>query len=121
MNFSGGKQTVLPPQKGVFPLDHENECKSKMREYLSCLRKNERKHQACKLLSKSYLSCRMDKELMAVEDLSRLGYGEHTKFEGVIREEEGVKETAGFIAGKHIQNRKPWFGLLGRSDSDAGK
>lgn len=27
MSFSGGKQMVRPPQRGIFPLDHEAECK----------------------------------------------------------------------------------------------
>lgn len=30
MNFSGGKQYVKPPQRGIFPLDHDAECKPAM-------------------------------------------------------------------------------------------
>ena len=30
MNFSSGKQFVKPPQRGIFPLDHDAECKPKM-------------------------------------------------------------------------------------------
>lgn len=30
MNFSGGKQHVKPPQRGIFPLDHDAECKPTM-------------------------------------------------------------------------------------------
>lgn len=31
MNFSAGKQFVKPPQRGIFPLDHDAECKTKMK------------------------------------------------------------------------------------------
>ena len=31
MNFSAGKQFVKPPQRGIFPLDHDAECKPKMK------------------------------------------------------------------------------------------
>ena len=30
MNFSGSKQTIKPPQRGIFPLDHDSECKPYM-------------------------------------------------------------------------------------------
>mmetsp|Transcript_4353 Transcript_4353/g.9801 ORF Transcript_4353/g.9801 Transcript_4353/m.9801 type:complete len:99 (+) Transcript_4353:779-1075(+) len=30
MNFSGGKQYIRPPQRGIFPLDHDSECKAAM-------------------------------------------------------------------------------------------
>jgi len=30
MNFSSGKQFVRPPQRGIFPLDHDSECKKHM-------------------------------------------------------------------------------------------
>lgn len=31
MNFSASKQVIRPPQRGIFPLDHESECKSAMK------------------------------------------------------------------------------------------
>ena len=30
MNFSSSKQNIKPPQRGIFPLDHESECKPYM-------------------------------------------------------------------------------------------
>ena len=30
MSFSTGKQFVRPPQRGIFPLDHDSECRSGM-------------------------------------------------------------------------------------------
>jgi len=70
MNFSGQqKQLVKPPQRGIFPLDHDGECKIRMREYLQCLDEEKRNHFKCKAFSRAYLQCRMDSDLMAREDL----------------------------------------------------
>jgi hypothetical protein len=30
MSFSTSKQYVRPPQRGIFPLDHDSECRAKM-------------------------------------------------------------------------------------------
>mmetsp|Transcript_7249 Transcript_7249/g.14318 ORF Transcript_7249/g.14318 Transcript_7249/m.14318 type:complete len:116 (-) Transcript_7249:476-823(-) len=72
MNFSAGKQFVKPPQRGIFPLDHDAECKTKMKEYLECLKEEKNKHHKCRELSKDYLQCRMDHELMAKENLDEV-------------------------------------------------
>ena len=37
MNFSSGKQFVKPPQRGIFPLDHDAECKPKMQVSYLCV------------------------------------------------------------------------------------
>ena len=37
MNFSSAKQTVKPPQRGIFPLDHESECKPYMEVRPVCI------------------------------------------------------------------------------------
>jgi cytochrome c oxidase assembly protein subunit 19 len=50
-----------PPEKGVFPLDHDGECKPDMVSYLHCLKKNNVDYLPCQDLSKAYLACRMDK------------------------------------------------------------
>lgn len=63
-----------PPDKGSFPLDHENLCKQQMRQYMSCLRKNEVENTQCREFAKEYLKCRMDNNLMAKEDWKSLGY-----------------------------------------------
>lgn len=77
---------VNPPQRGSFPLDHEGtpyfpllakaehsshihlssrgssgDCKTFMMEYLGCLKSNGNDNGKCRLLSKRYLECRMDK------------------------------------------------------------
>jgi len=37
MNFSSSKQNIKPPQRGIFPLDHESECKPYMTVSFVCL------------------------------------------------------------------------------------
>jgi cytochrome c oxidase assembly protein subunit 19 len=72
MNFSTAKQTIKPPQRGIFPLDHDSECKPYKEKYLSCLKDVNDKHHLCRELSKEYLQCRMDRNLMASEDLDKV-------------------------------------------------
>jgi cytochrome c oxidase assembly protein subunit 19 len=74
MNFSSAKQTIKPPQRGIFPLDHDAECKPFKEKYLSCLKDEGDKHHLCRDFSKEYLQCRMDRNLMASEDLDRVRY-----------------------------------------------
>ncbi|KAH8675293.1 hypothetical protein BX600DRAFT_546128 [Xylariales sp. PMI_506] len=66
----------IPPQRGSFPLDHDGECKDVMTNYLNCIKKVKGMNdQACRELAKSYLSCRMDRNLMAPDDFKNLGFG----------------------------------------------
>ena len=69
MNFSTSKQYVRPPQRGIFPLDHDSECKPFIEKYLECLNDSNDMHHKCKQLSKDYLQCRMDRKLMSEENL----------------------------------------------------
>jgi len=62
--------------KGSFPLDHDGECKVFYLKYMVCLSKNENSNSKCRLESKDYLNCRMDKGLMAKESWSKLGYSD---------------------------------------------
>mmetsp|Transcript_16166 Transcript_16166/g.23628 ORF Transcript_16166/g.23628 Transcript_16166/m.23628 type:complete len:115 (-) Transcript_16166:108-452(-) len=108
MNFSSGRQFVKPPQRGIFPLDHDSECKPFMKTYLKCLKEENQHHNKCRELSKEYLQCRMDTELMAKEDLNKMGYSEEAK---VTKAEEydKSKEREGYIAGKHINKPMRWW------------
>ncbi|KAG0553537.1 hypothetical protein M758_12G018000 [Ceratodon purpureus] len=65
-----------PPEKGVFPLDHLQECKQAMREYMQCLKESKYSSERCRQLSKAYLECRMDRNLMVKQDLNELGFKE---------------------------------------------
>lgn len=66
--------TKSPPDKGSFPIDHENACKGVMVEFLKCLKDNEFNNDKCRQHSKQYLQCRMDEGLMAQEEWPKLGY-----------------------------------------------
>ncbi|KAF8071262.1 hypothetical protein HT031_001345 [Scenedesmus sp. PABB004] len=63
-----------PPEKGIFPLDHFGECKQVADTYLACLKKQARNAAACQELAKAYLECRMQRDLMAPQDLKELGF-----------------------------------------------
>ncbi|PIA64786.1 hypothetical protein AQUCO_00100332v1 [Aquilegia coerulea] len=65
----------IPPEKGVFPLDHLHQCDLEKKDYLSCLKTNGHQSEVCRSFSKKYLECRMEKNLMAKQDMSELGFG----------------------------------------------
>lgn len=66
--------TPTPPEKGSFPLDHEGQCKKSMLHYMLCLKSNKNNNSECRKEAKDYLQCRMDNQLMAKEDFSKLGF-----------------------------------------------
>ncbi|KAF2447388.1 hypothetical protein P171DRAFT_224037 [Karstenula rhodostoma CBS 690.94] len=66
-----------PPERGSFPLDHDGECKHIISRYLSCIRSHRGTNDAaCRELSKQYLTCRMDRNLMAPDSFKNLGFGD---------------------------------------------
>ncbi|PVU95104.1 hypothetical protein BB561_002039 [Smittium simulii] len=76
MSFGGPMNVSLspsPPDRGSFPLDHLGECKTHMLKYLNCI-KNTDDHSSCRDLTKRYLECRMEKELMDKTDFVELGF-----------------------------------------------
>ena len=80
-----------------------------MKTYMECLKENENQHHQCATLSKAYLQCRMDSPtgLMAKEDLNELGYGKDQAVSpSHIENTDGMKQSGGFVAGKHIKERK---------------
>lgn len=69
-------QKPSPPERGSFPLDHDAECKHLISSYLRCLKQQSppgRNTEECRMLAKSYLQCRMEKGLMAKDDMKNLG------------------------------------------------
>eukprot|EP00731_Ephydatia_muelleri_P026879 Em0018g979a len=74
MNPSVKTLRPQPPEKGSFPLDHEGECKTAMQLYMGCLKRCRNDNHLCREEAKAYLQCRMDKQLMAKQDFSKLGY-----------------------------------------------
>ena len=92
------RPTKYRPERGSFPLDHDAECKHIISSYLKCLKKarpspdsprvqagvNDEK---CRLIAKDYLQCRMDKNLMAKDDMKNLGLDFPSQFKGQRAEE----------------------------------
>ncbi|XP_027168657.1 cytochrome c oxidase assembly protein COX19-like [Coffea eugenioides] len=81
----GGNRGVrpVPPEKGVFPLDHMHLCDQEKKEYISCLKSSGHKSEKCRHLSKMYLQCRMEKNLMAKQDMSELGFRKESDVEAL--------------------------------------
>ena len=48
MNFSTAKQYVRPPQRGIFPLDHDGECR-KFMEVSEFLSQRLQTHRRCRI------------------------------------------------------------------------
>ncbi|KAG0454875.1 hypothetical protein HPP92_024167 [Vanilla planifolia] len=69
----------VPPEKGVFPLDHLHECDLEKQEYIACLKASKFQSEKCRHLSKKYLECRMERNLMAKQDMSTLGFGKESQ------------------------------------------
>ncbi|XP_073688530.1 cytochrome c oxidase assembly protein COX19 [Garra rufa] len=74
MNFGTKTFRPRPPDKGAFPLDHFGECKLFKETYMRCLKDNRFDNSRCRLESKEYLECRMDRQLMAKEPFEKLGF-----------------------------------------------
>ncbi|KAM3344845.1 cytochrome c oxidase assembly protein COX19 isoform X1 [Capsicum galapagoense] len=89
----GGNRGVrpVPPEKGVFPLDHMHLCDLEQKEYLNCLKSAGHKSEGCRHLSKKYLECRMEKNLMAKQDMSELGFGKIS--DAKTKSEEKTEQT----------------------------
>lgn len=99
MVFMSNSMKPVPPDKGSFPLDHKGQCKECMKTFISCLETNKLEHHKCKQLSKQYLECRMNKNLMQHEDLNDYGFN-HTVSFGA---ETIKKEKVGFVGGLTVK------------------
>ncbi|KXH56500.1 CHCH domain-containing protein [Colletotrichum salicis] len=94
-----GDLDLSRPQRGSFPLDHDGElrnvcpnppnievlgllirnrsgeCKHVIATYLECIKKVRGVNDSeCRDLAKSYLACRMDRNLMAKDEFKNLGF-----------------------------------------------
>ena len=79
--------------------------------FLKCLKKNNQDHFPCKELSKAYLECRMEKQLMAKEDLNNLGFDKDGQYKRApaVTDKSPRKEEEGFIAGLGVRASKSWW------------
>ena len=74
---AGGRKKAgpaKPPEKGSFPLDHGGECKPQADTFKKCMSEHGSRHAPCKSIAKLYFECCMNKNLMAQEDLSTMGF-----------------------------------------------
>lgn len=83
----------MPPEKGVFPLDHMHLCDLEKKDYITCLKTAGHKSEQCRQFSKKYLECRMEKNLMAKQDMSELGF----RKEGELQDPAADKNDSGRI------------------------
>uniref|UniRef100_A0A1I7XBY0 Cytochrome c oxidase assembly protein COX19 n=1 Tax=Heterorhabditis bacteriophora TaxID=37862 RepID=A0A1I7XBY0_HETBA len=78
-------QSVSPPLKGSFPLDHEGICKLEMLSllklfnltvfrYMCCLHEKKQLNTECRDNAKAYFKCRMEHGLMDNDEWEKLGY-----------------------------------------------
>lgn len=103
----GGARGYQPraPEKGVFPLDHFGECKEVQQQYMACLKEHGGDAEACQAVAKRYLQCRMERNLMAQQDLKELGFAERRAAAAGQAQsdsnskEQQRKEATGFTAG----------------------
>jgi len=98
----------LAPEKGAFPLDHFGECATFKEKYLKCLQKQKSDANKCKMESKSYLECRMAKELMASQPLAELGFTKEDQKEET-NENRGRKEEENKRSTKGEENERNGF------------
>eukprot|EP01132_Coremiostelium_polycephalum_P004661 gene4661-5823_t len=104
MNFAHNSsiKAPTPPDKGSFPLDHDNECSESTKQYLECLKSNNYQSRLCMEFSKLYLQCRMDNGLMAKEEMDTFGFDEVKKSKIVKPPQYNPKEPV--IAGLRNRN-----------------
>lgn len=123
--FGSQRVNVKPPERGVFALDHDQECKQSMTVYLSCLRNNNSDHIHCRDLAQSYLSCRMERGLMRPENFEDLGFqstnGDTNEQVSTTTDKQAVskrvdrsvltedsKEIKGWVAGTSVKTSNKW-------------
>jgi len=94
------------PERGSFPLDHDAECKHLISSYLRCLKKPRPSQDSgkiqggindeeCRLIAKDYLQCRMDKNLMAKDEMKNLGLEFASQYNGQNDQETAQAERTG--------------------------
>jgi cytochrome c oxidase assembly protein subunit 19 len=89
--MSRTKSSVVPPDKGSFPIDHFKECDELVKKYLKCVQKHELMPKRCQNLQMEYLDCRMEKGLMTQESMENLGFTANNSIE---KENDRKRELA---------------------------
>ncbi|EKG19176.1 hypothetical protein MPH_03546 [Macrophomina phaseolina MS6] len=78
----GGRTQVqkpIPLNTDAMDFVETGECKSVMTQYLRCIRAHRGTNdEECRQISKQYLQCRMERNLMAPDEMKNLGFHEET-------------------------------------------
>ncbi|KAG0456013.1 hypothetical protein HPP92_023801 [Vanilla planifolia] len=61
------------------PEDFGQSIRKEKQEYIACLKASKFQSEKCRHLSKKYLECRMERNLMAKQDMSTLGFGKESQ------------------------------------------
>uniref|UniRef100_A0A0G4HPB5 Cytochrome c oxidase assembly protein COX19 n=1 Tax=Chromera velia CCMP2878 TaxID=1169474 RepID=A0A0G4HPB5_9ALVE len=89
-----------PPDRGAFPLDHFGECAEFQKKYMRCLKENKYDNMSCRYLSKQYLQCRMENNLMAHSTLENLGFKpDENEPKPPRKDDTPRKEQTGYVPG----------------------
>eukprot|EP00759_Apiculatamorpha_spiralis_P032410 PhF_6_TR33841/c0_g1_i2/m.49633/K18183/COX19; cytochrome c oxidase assembly protein subunit 19 len=82
------------PELGAFPVDHLRECKPEIAKYYRCLEQHEYLAPKCRDDVREYLKCRMDKGLMAQQDIDKFGLPKTTFVETRVVQKTADNEAA---------------------------
>ncbi|XP_009377962.2 cytochrome c oxidase assembly protein COX19 isoform X1 [Pyrus x bretschneideri] len=94
--FGGNRGlSPVPPEKGVFPLDHMHLCDLEKKEYLSCLKTSGHQSEKCRLFSKKYLECRMEKFSYPISWMKLFGVSKYDEDLEPKTEENNLMELDG--------------------------
>ncbi|XP_076920316.1 uncharacterized protein LOC143581403 [Bidens hawaiensis] len=81
----------VPPEKGVFPLDHLHLCDLEKKEYISCLKTSGHKSELLTLFKiKLTIKSLIFRNLIAKQDMQELGFWKEDKSE--VAKEENINE-----------------------------
>ncbi|KAI8844033.1 putative cytochrome c oxidase assembly protein Cox19 [Chytriomyces cf. hyalinus JEL632] len=74
-NFQRTSMKSIPPERGAFPLDLGGQCKASMEAYMACMKQQRNgDHSKCRDLSREYIQCRMNSNLMEQDRMDNLGF-----------------------------------------------
>lgn len=109
MATPGGRSrpSVIPPDKGSFPIDHFKECEQLVQKYIKCVNKHQMMPKRCQDFQIEYLDCRMKNGLMNQETMENLGFTEKNTIDTELAKKKELAEK--FIrindeAKKNVEN-----------------
>jgi len=106
-SLRGKAPLVLPPEKGSFPLDREQECSELGLIYRTCLRDNNNSSSTvCRSKARDYFECRMERGLMKREPWDKLGLGDDPNETAATVVDHRTKQETGWVAGARFRQQR---------------